>query len=238
MLRNLLLTAIVAGSIGGVAMTVLQTQSVVPLILEAETYEDAASTAPPPAAHLHAQGVAEHEHAADAWKPADGGERTAFTATANVLTAIGFSLMLVACFSLRNRPVGLVQGILWGLAGFAAFSAAPALGLPPELPGSVAAPLADRQAWWLATAAATMIGLAVVVFAPRPWAKIAGAGLVLLPHLIGAPHLKAHAEGGVPAELAAEFVMASLGSAAVLWLLLGGMSGWLYSRWGMATRDA
>ena len=30
----------------------------------------------------------------------------------------------------------------------------------------------------------------------------------------------------------------SLGSAAVLWLLLGGMSGWLYSRWGMATRDA
>ncbi|MFZ1429926.1 MAG: CbtA family protein [Geminicoccaceae bacterium] len=237
MLRNLLLTAIVAGSIGGVAMTVLQTQSVVPLILEAETYEDAAPAAPP-VAHVHAHDAHEHVHEAGAWKPADGGERTAFTAAANVLTAIGFSLMLVACFSLRNRPVGLVQGILWGLAGFAAFSAAPALGLPPELPGSVAAPLADRQAWWLATAAATMIGLAVVVFAPRPWAKIAGAGLVLLPHLVGAPHLEAHAEGGVPAELAADFVMASLGSAAVLWLLLGGMSGWLYSRWGMATRDA
>jgi cobalt transporter subunit CbtA len=236
MLRNLLLTAIVAGSIGGVAMTVLQTQSVVPLILEAETYEDAAPAAPP-VAHVHAHDALEHVHEADAWKPADGGERTAYTAAANILTAIGFSLMLVACFSLRNRPVGLVQGILWGLAGFAAFSAAPALGLPPELPGSVAAPLADRQAWWLATAAATMIGLAVVVFAPRPWAKIVGAGLVLLPHLVGAPHLEAH-EGGVPAELAADFVMASLGSAAVLWLLLGGMSGWLYSRWGMATRDA
>ena len=47
MLRNLLLTTIVAGSIGGVAMTVLQTQSVVPLILEAETYEDAAPAALP-----------------------------------------------------------------------------------------------------------------------------------------------------------------------------------------------
>lgn len=231
MLRNLLLTAIVAGSIGGVALTVLQTQSVVPLILEAETYEDAAPAALPAGDHAH-------DHEADAWKPADGGERTAFTAAANVLTAIGFSLMLVACFSLRNRPVGLVQGIMWGLAGFAAFSAAPALGLPPELPGSMAAPLADRQAWWLATAAATMVGLAVVVFAPRPWAKIAGAGLVLLPHLVGAPHIEAHAEGGVPAELAAEFVTASLGSAAMLWLLLGGMSGWLYSRWGTTARDA
>lgn len=237
MLRNLLLTAIVAGSIGGVAMTVLQTQSVVPLILEAETYEDAAP-AVPSVAHVHAHDAHEHVHEADAWKPADGGERTMYTAAANVLTAIGFSLMLVACFSLRNRPVGLVQGIMWGLAGFAAFSAAPALGLPPELPGSVAAPLADRQAWWLATAAATMIGLAVVVFAPPPWAKVAGAGLILLPHLVGAPHLDTHGEGGVPAELAADFVMASLGSAAVLWLLLGGMSGWLYSRWGMAARDA
>lgn len=235
MLRNLLLTAIVAGSIGGAAMTVLQMQSVVPLILEAETYEDRAA-APPPA-ELAAHANHEHAHEVDAWKPADGGERTMFTAAANILTAIGFSLMLVACFSLRNRPVGVAQGILWGLAGFAAFSVAPALGLPPELPGSVAAPLVDRQAWWLATAAFTVLGLALVVFAGRPLAKVAGAGLVLLPHLIGAPHLEAPTEA-VPAELAAEFVMASLGSAAVLWLLLGGMSGWLYSRWGTAAQEA
>ena len=116
-------------------MTALQSQSVVPLILEAETYEDAAMAAPP-VAHVHAQDVPEHVHEADAWKPADGAERTAFTATANVLTAIGFSLMLVACFSLRNRPVGLVAGHPVGpgwvcrvLGGTGAGTAARAAGL-------------------------------------------------------------------------------------------------------------
>ena len=47
---------------------------------------------------------------------------------------------------------------MWGLAGFAVFTIAPGLGLPPELPGVPAAPLLSRQIWWvtavLATAAA------------------------------------------------------------------------------------
>ena len=39
-----------------------------------------------------------------------------------------------------------------------------------------------------------------------------------------------HAATGVPAELAAEFAIASLAVAAAFWLLLGGVSGWLYRR--------
>src|SRR3974390_3265881 len=41
------------------------------------------------------------------------------------------------------------EGLMWGLAGFAVFTLAPGLGLPPELPGVPAAPLLSRQLWWV-----------------------------------------------------------------------------------------
>ena len=50
------------------------------------------------AAHSHA----EHEHAAEEWEPRDGLERNAYTAAANVLTAIGFALLLAAIFAMRS----------------------------------------------------------------------------------------------------------------------------------------
>jgi predicted cobalt transporter CbtA len=37
------------------------------------------------------------------------------------------------------------RGLLWGLGGFAALHLAPAVGLPPELPGMASADLAARQ---------------------------------------------------------------------------------------------
>ena len=49
-----------------------------------------------------------------------------------------------------------------------------------------------------------------------------------LPHLIGAPHPES-AEGAVPPELAARFVTASLGGAALFWAILGSACGWLMS---------
>ncbi len=229
MLRRLLLTAIVAGSVGGLAITLLQLQTVVPMILAAEAFEDGAPPAPAieTAAHDHQA----HQHAAAPWQPADGAERTVVTAAANILVGIGFSMLLVACFTLRGRPVGFAQGLLWGLAGYAAFAVAPALGLPPELPGTFAAPLVDRQAWWLGTVAATAAGLALIVFVRAPWAKALGGALLLVPHLVGAPH--PDAEGTLaPPELADAFILASLASAAVLWLGLGGLNGWLFGRWG------
>jgi len=36
--------------------------------------------------------------------------------------AVGYALLLVACFSLSGRAVDGRRGVLWGLAGFAAFS--------------------------------------------------------------------------------------------------------------------
>src|SRR5262249_38283050 len=106
---------------------------------------------------------------------------------------------------------------------------APAIGLPPELPGMSAADLAARQQWWLLTAAATAAGLGLIVFANPIALRVAGAVLILAPHLIGAPAAP-HGAGGVPAELAAAFATASLATAAAFWLLLGSVSGWLYRR--------
>src|SRR4051812_4326673 len=101
--RSIVFSAVVSGLIAGSAVTVAQQFSTVPLILKAETYEhaetDAASDAKRAAAVPAAQSASGHDHAAHshaadqhdavAWKPAEGLQRHAFTAAANVLTAIG-----------------------------------------------------------------------------------------------------------------------------------------------------
>jgi cobalt transporter subunit CbtA len=134
--RRLVWVALCAGLIAGVFATAAHQIGTVPLILRAETYEHAA-------AHSHA---AASDHAA-AWEPQNGIERTAYTLLADLLTGIGFALLLAAGLALRQGAVTWRDGLFWGLAGFAAFALAPGLGLPPELPGSEAAPLLERQLW-------------------------------------------------------------------------------------------
>jgi cobalt transporter subunit CbtA len=222
-LRRILTAGLVAGFIAGTAVTVVQRLQITPLILAAEVFEDAAEAAP---AHEHggaALGDQHHESAPEAWMPANGLERSAFTWLANILAGVGFGLILAAVVAFAGRPVDARRGLLWGLAGYSVFSVAPALGLPPELPGMMAADLVARQVWWIMTVGGTAGGLALMVFAPQPYRRplqIAGLTLLVLPHLIGAPHLAAEA-GTVPAELAARFVVASLAAAALFWAVLG-----------------
>src|SRR5262249_18446225 len=123
--------------------------------------EKAAETSAPPATTTDTA-TAEHHHEAEAWQPADGFERTAFTALADVLTGIAFGLLLTAAYALRGQAMDWRQGLFWGLAGFATFTLAPGLGLPPEVPGTESAPLLGRQVWWVATAVATAGGLALI----------------------------------------------------------------------------
>ena len=119
--------------------------------------------------------------------------------------------------------------MFWGLAGFAAFSLAPSLGLPPELPGAAAAGLAERQAWWLMTAALTALGLGVIAFARIAWLRPLGLVLIAVPHIVGAPQPEQH--GGLASgELADAFVIAVIVTSAVFWLVLGGVSGWLFRK--------
>jgi cobalt transporter subunit CbtA len=109
------------------------------------------------------------------------------------------------------------------------FGLAPALGLPPEPPGVEAAPLAERQLWWLGTAAATALGLGLIAFAPRRLLKAVGAIALILPHAVGAPGPEAHG-GPVPQDLVQAFWVASLATTALFWLVLGGLAGFLYPR--------
>ena len=82
--RNVVFVAALAGLVSAVVMTALQTFATVPLILQAEVYEQAgapASMTMPPfrAAGTEAAAPA-HVHEEEAWAPADGFERYAFTA--------------------------------------------------------------------------------------------------------------------------------------------------------------
>ena len=216
--RSVVFAALCAGLLSGVFATVAHQIGTVPLILQAETYEKPSEPAVA-AAHTHS----------GAWVPENGSERTAYTLLADILTGVGFALLLGAGLTLCGGGVGWRRGLLWGLAGFATFAVAPSLGLPPQLPGSEAAPLFERQLWWLGTTIATGAGLALIAFTTRaPWAIVATV-LIVLPHLYGAPEPPEH-NGAVPAALAHHFVIAATVANFLFWLILGASTGYFHER--------
>ena len=119
---------------------------------------------------------------------------------------------------------GWRHGAVWGLAGFAVFTLAPGLGLPPELPAMPAAEFAGRQAWWLATVVATAAGLALIALKGGFAWSLAGLALIALPHLVGAPEPPAH-ESPVPADLHRRFVIAAMVTSLIFWVVLGAAAG-------------
>ena len=248
MFRRIFLTALLAGFLGGVGISVVQEFTTTPVILHAEEYENRGaahkhgahtpdnngrgpSLAPPARAHEHGGTAADAKEGSDAeaWSPGDGLERTLFTTLANVLTGIGFALVLTAFYALSGKPVNGRTGVLWGLAGFGAVSLAPSLGLPPEVPGALAAELGARQSWWFLCVVATAAGLWMMVFRKSAAWAIAGIVLIALPHLFGAPQPE-RIGGAVPPELAAHFVAASLATAAIFWCALGWLSGTFWQK--------
>jgi cobalt transporter subunit CbtA len=218
--RNIVVVAALAGAIAGLGMTVAQQLSTVPLILKAEIYEEQ-STAP---THDHDATVGAHEHEHGGWAPADGFERTAFSAAANIVTGIGFALLLVAASELFGGIGDWRQGVFWGLAGFAVFTLAPGLGLPPELPAMPAAELGPRQLWWVATVICTAIALGLLFYQRSLVAVLAAIALLVAPHLIGAPQPASY-ESPIPEGLHHSFVVAVVLTTLLFWVLLGGLAG-------------
>lgn len=228
MLNRILSCALLSGLVVGLVATALQLGVVSPLILKAETYEAAAPVTPH--AHDHGSGAKAHDHG-EGWAPQDGAERAAYTALATVASTIGFALMLVAAAALL-APEGfdMRTGVAFGVAGFAATGLATSLGLAPELPGAAAADLFDRQLWWIATAAATAAGIALIAYG-RPALKALGVALVAAPQIVGAPEAAAPASTA-PAELAAAFAAHALVVQAVMWVMLGAACGFVWDRFG------
>ncbi|MGY4802737.1 CbtA family protein [Teichococcus aerofrigidensis] len=229
-LRRLLVVALFAGILAGAVASLGHQWNTVPTILVAETYEHQDSAAPG-----HADHAAEaHEHGAEAWAPEDGLERTLYTVLADMLTGIAYALLLGAAMSLRGAVADWRQGLLWGLAGFAVFTLAPSIGLPPKLPGTPVAELADRQVWWVATALLTAGGLALIAFTRRlPWAVLAVI-VIALPHLWGAPAAPAEASA-VPDALTQRFIAGVTAVSLLFWATLGLATGWLQARLSRAS---
>lgn len=229
--KRIVVAAALAGLLAGMLLTAVQQIQVIPLLLEAEMYEEAAVASLPSHSHASTGHDArnEHEREYQAWQPANGWERTLSAAVANIVLAIGFGLLLGSAMCLRGRTTSWHAGLLWGAAGYVVFFVAPSLGLPPELPGTEAARLADRQLWWLMTVVLTGTGLSILAFS-RMWvAKLLGALLLGVPHLIGVPQPQIHG-GAVPVELANAFVWATSVANAVFWLFLGALLGFFYKR--------
>lgn len=209
MITRTLLTGLLAGLAAGIAFSILYLSGIEALILSAEAYEQSV----------------DHVLSAPFLRIAE-------TILFNVLTGVAYGLLLAAALVMYGRPTGIGKGVLWGIAGFAAFTLAPGAGLPPELPGSFAAPLEARQLWWLLAAGATAGGIALLVFAPRHAFKGVGVLLILLPHMVGAPH-PASVGGTPPPELAARFVGMTFGAMALFWVVLGGVAGYCHDRFAV-----
>ncbi len=215
MFQRIFFAAVVSGVIAGLFATAVQSVRVIPLIYEAEKYE---RREPIPIPQTH------EDHADEG----DGLSRLALTLVSNVVSAIGFALLLVGGFALRG-DVDWRRGILWGVGGFIVFALAPSVGLPPELPGTAAAPLPHRQLWWILTVAGTAAGLLLLAFKPGALFKALGVVLLILPHVIGPP--RPEAGGGLaPEALVNSFILTALVGSLVFWVVLGLCAGYFFGR--------
>jgi cobalt transporter subunit CbtA len=254
--RRIVLSALLVGALSGLLLSAIEFWRVIPIIHAAERFEDALAARMADAArgtkqehgaadHVHAEGTAppggENGHSASEWQPAEGAERIGYTLLANFLTATGFALLTLVAMvaALKRNPAATLDwryGLLWGAAGYAIFFVAPALGLPPEIPGAADSPLGARQAWWWFSVACTAAGLAGAVFGKSPW-RWAALGFLALPYLAGAPQLPASpfaahlpADAAELAVLSRRFVWETAFANALYWLALGSASSWAVRR--------
>lgn len=233
--RRLVLTAVIAGLVTGGLVALAHHFGTASIIARAEIHERSAVASPAGLAGTAAH--AGHGASAPAWEPADGAERTLYTLLADMLTGVAFSLLLAAAIELRGGSAGWRTGLFWGLAGFASFTLAPGLGLPPELPGNAAAPVPARQLWWALTAAATAGGLALLFLQRRSLWAAAGLALLIAPHLYGAPQPDEYSRAA-PERLERDFVVVATVTSLLFWAVLGSLTGVLLEAWTRAPARA
>jgi cobalt transporter subunit CbtA len=217
MIGRVLLAVLLAGIAAGFVLGIFTEARLVPLILQAETFESAGEA---------------HSHGSAAWAPSEGWERTGFTLVTSMLAGAGFAAVLTGLSFVLAIPITRENGIIWGLFGFIAVSLAPAAGLPPELPGMAATAggsLAARQVWWLATILSTAGALWLLTQRREAWTIFLALLLGLAPHVIGAPGA-GRDETKIGAELILHFVASSLAVNALFWAVLGVFLGYALQR--------
>jgi cobalt transporter subunit CbtA len=242
MLKTLILSAAAAGVAAGLFTAVVQHVTTTPIIIEAERYEGDApahdhgrATHEPPesVATVVADMPAVMAGVEEEWAPAEGVERTLYTSLATTVIGVGFGLALLGAMMLTGVRINARTGLAFGVSAFIAVALAPAMGLPPEIPGSGAAELGPRQAWWFFAVAATAVGLGGLLLTQKIALQIGGVVLIALPHIIGAPHPQEYVSTA-PAELAGHFAATSLAVTAIFWGVLGYASGAFYEHFSRA----
>jgi len=225
-LRNLILSALMVGILSGLGYGLFQQLQINPIIYAAEAFE----VVEPAGDDGHS-----HDHS-EAWAPADGMPRIISTLVANISIAFALALIMISLMALHNQKsqkpkISTFNGIIWGIAALYSLFAAPALlGLHPEVPGTNAANLENRQMWWLFCTLASASGIAIAYYGTKFY-KLAGVILIALPHVIGAPMPSEHgfantAPAAVQAlsELTGQFyLMTSIGMV-ILFVMMGALS--------------
>jgi cobalt transporter subunit CbtA len=216
MFSRIIVSGLFAGALGGIIAGFLQWYFVQPVLLHSELYEAGILT--------HFDGSRNSAHPdLDYVQPIRDGLSLIFS----MLIYTGYALILIAAMTLRQQgsetTISLNQGIIWGVSGFVVVHLAPAVSLPPEVPGVAAAELQPRQIWWFATTLLTAGGLWMIAFNKKFSHLIIGVTLILAPHIVGAPEPDIFI-GPAPTEIGALFASRALGIGLVSWAILGGLS--------------
>lgn len=233
MTKRMIVSALFAGCAAGLIAALLHFAFVQKYILLGEMYEsgammhfmDGGDTHPTETSATTL--VAETGHAHHPQTAASDWQRNGLTALFMLILYTSYGMLLTAGFAFADslgRRIGPSEGMLWGIAGFAAFQLAPAMGLAPELPGTIAADLAARQTWWWCTVIGTGGGIALLAYGRKTWMFILAGALLAGPHVIGAPEPEGFF-GSAPPEVAAAFAARVLGTALVVWACLGWLAG-------------
>lgn len=222
--RSIVFSALIAGLLTGILATGLHFATTVPLIAQAETFEHETSEQASASTREH-----DDHHSHDV-APSNV-QRSLLTLVAMVLTFVGFALIMSALGAAFGSLQGWRNGLLWGLAGFVAFTVAPGIGLPPELPAMPAAELEARQVWWLATVACTVVGMAIAYrFRHSASLFVLGVVIALVPQLLGAPQ-PIDMASPIPADLHSSFVTLTFAVSLVSWCVMGMILGSIWKRW-------
>ncbi len=210
MLRHILTTALLAGAAAGVTAGLLHLVFLQNILLLAETFETGSERAPFALLTM----------------------RNALTVMVMVVLYCGYGLILAALMAYRGQAgdrVDVRAGLLWGIAGFAVVTLAPAFSLPAQLPGATETDLAMRQIWWVIFVLSAAGGVWILVYGKTPGQGAVAALLLVGPHLVG-PLLPDVLTGSAPMELAALFTARSLGVGLLAWIVLGVVAGAVWRR--------
>ena len=229
MFSRIIVSSLFAGALGGIIAGLFQWYFIQPVLLHSELYEAGILK--------HFDGSRNGAHPdLNYLQPIRDGLSLIFS----MLIYSGYAIILISAMTLRQQkyktPISLHQGIVWGISGYIAMHLAPAVSLPPEVPGVAAAELQPRQIWWFATTLLTAGGLWIIAFSGKAIHFIIGVAFILAPHVIGAPEPDIFT-GPAPTEIGALFASRALGIGLVSWAILGWLSAFFLQKEIQRTAD-